>query len=188
LRSKDVLVCPIRKRKDVQSKNDLSNNQKKGKEHADQNPSKVNRPSTSTAAKEKDNQKNDSAMKEQTDKRNISVKEVEKVTSFNLESEIAKLKVSIPLPKLVKNSHYKHHVSRILQIDPLSGMVNVKNDHPELIFGLAIEGQLEDSEVPPFYLSLRLHEYILHNAMLDSRASHNLMPKAIMEKLGLDIT
>jgi len=67
-------------------------------------------------------------------------------------------------------------------------MVNVEDDHLELIFGLALEGQPNDSEVPPFYLSLRLHEYILHNAMFDSRASHNLMPKAIMEKLGLDIT
>jgi hypothetical protein len=49
-------------------------------------------------------------------------------------------------------------------------------------------GNLPDSEVPPFYLSLRVHDFILHNAMLDSRASHNLMPKAIMDKLGLDIT
>ena len=104
-------------------------------------------------------------MKEQTCKRDIIVKEVEKVTFFNLESEISKLKVSIPLTKLVKNIHYKHHVSRILQLDPLSVMVNVKDDHPELIFVLAIDGQLEDSEVPPFYLSLRLHEYIIHNAM-----------------------
>ena len=43
-------------------------------------------------------------------------------------------------------------------------------------------------DVPPFYISLNIHEMILHNAMLDSRASHNLMPKAIMESLGLDIT
>jgi hypothetical protein len=28
----------------------------------------------------------------------------------------------------------------------------------------------------------------LHNAMLDSNASHNLMPKVIMDELGLDIT
>ena len=40
----------------------------------------------------------------------------------------------------------------------------------------------------PFYISLNIHEMILHNAMLESRASHNLMPKAIMEGLGLDIT
>ena len=28
----------------------------------------------------------------------------------------------------------------------------------------------------------------LHNTMLDSGASHNLMPKVIMDNLGLDIT
>ena len=67
-------------------------------------------------------------------------------------------------------------------------MVNVKYSHPELIFGPTIEGHSEYSEVPPFYLSLRLHEYILHNAMFDFGASHNLMPKVIMEKLGPDIT
>lgn len=33
-----------------------------------------------------------------------------------------------------------------------------------------------------------MHDYVLHNAMFDSGASHNLIHKAIMEKLGLDIT
>lgn len=103
LRSRDVPISPIQKRKDVQSKNDSSKNQKKGKELADQNPRKLNEPSTSKTAKEKDNQKKDSAGKEQTVKRDISVKEVEKVSYFNLESDIAKLKVSIPLTELVKN-------------------------------------------------------------------------------------
>jgi len=186
LRSRDVLVNPIHKIKYVQSKNDSSNTQKKAKELADPNPSKV--PSKSITAIEMNNQQKDSAVKEQADKKDIGVKEVEKVSSFNLESEIAKLKVSIPLTELVKNSNYKHHVARILQIDPLSNMVNVEDDHPELIFGSAIQGQPEDSEVPLLYSSLRLHEYILHNVMLDSGASHNLMPKAIMKNLGLDIT
>ena len=51
-----------------------------------------------------------------------------------------------------------------------------------------IDGQLEVSEVPPFYLSLRIHQNILHNSMLDFGDAHNLRPKAIMDKLGLDIT
>lgn len=38
------------------------------------------------------------------------------------------------------------------------------------------------------FISLWLHEYVLHNPMFDSGASHNLMLKEIMEKLGLDIT
>ena len=94
----------------------------------------------------------------------------------------------MPLTELVKNNTYKHKVSRILQIDSISDIVNVEDDYPELIFGPATEDQSEESDVRPFYLSLRLHEFILHNAMLDFIASHNLMPKAIMEKLGLDIT
>lgn len=127
-------------------------------------------------------------MKEKPEKKDSLVKEVDKITAFSLENEIAKLKVSIPLIELIKNNNYKSQVSKTLNVDPLSDMVNVEDDQLELIFGPALEGQSEDSEVPPFYISLRLHESVLHNAMFDSGASHKLMPKAIMEKLGLDIT
>jgi len=88
----------------------------------------------------------------------------------------------------MKNNSYKGQVSKILNIDPLSDMVNVEDDQPKLIFGLALEGRSEDSDVAPFYINLRLHDYVFHNAMFDLGASHNLMPMAIMEKLGLDIT
>lgn len=76
----------------------------------------------------------------------------------------------------------------MMKVDPIPNMVNVEYDQPEFIFGPAIDGQSKDSEVPRLYLSLRIHQYILHKSMLDSRASHNLIPKAIMENLGLDIT
>lgn len=88
----------------------------------------------------------------------------------------------------MKNNNYKGQVAKILNIDPLSDMVNVKYDQLELLFGPALEGQSEDSDVAPFYINLRLHDYVLNNAMFDLRVSHNLMPKEIMEKLGLDIT
>ena len=70
----------------------------------------------------------------------------------------------------------------------MSDSVNVVDDDSVILFGPVVEGIPEDNEVPPFYLSLKLHEFILHNAMLDYGASHNLMQKSIMEKLGLDIT
>ena len=47
--------------------------------------------------------------------------------------------------------------------------------------------ELNDS-FPPFYISLNIHGKILHNCLLDSGASHNLMPKAMMDELGLSIT
>ena len=47
---------------------------------------------------------------------------------------------------------------------------------------------LKDS-CPPFYISLNIHDKILHNCLLDSGASdHNLMPKVVMDKIGLSIT
>ena len=46
----------------------------------------------------------------------------------------------------------------------------------------------QNQEVPPFYVSLSIHDMTLHNAMLDLGSSHNLMPKVIMERMGLEIT
>jgi hypothetical protein len=45
-----------------------------------------------------------------------------------------------------------------------------------------------DDSSPPFYTSLNIHDKVLHNYMMDSGASHNLMPKTIMEELGLEVT
>eukprot|EP00253_Pinus_taeda_P002856 PITA_02856 len=41
---------------------------------------------------------------------------------------------------------------------------------------------------PSFYVSLTIHDKILHNYLLDIGASHNLIPKAVMEELNFDIT
>jgi hypothetical protein len=41
---------------------------------------------------------------------------------------------------------------------------------------------------PPFYTSLNIHDKVLHNCFMDSGASHNLMPKIVMEELGLEVT
>ena len=62
------------------------------------------------------------------------------------------------------------------------------DDQLELIFGPDINGKPLERGVPPFYISLSIHDKIPHNVMLDSGASHNLMPKSVMEKLNLDIT
>ena len=47
---------------------------------------------------------------------------------------------------------------------------------------------MDDDEAPPFYLSLNVHDMILHNAMIDFGASHNLMPKGVVEILVLEVT
>ena len=52
--------------------------------------------------------------------------------------------------------------------------------------GTHIEENFDAS--PPFYISLNVHDNILHNFLMDSGASHNVMPKVVMEELGLEIT
>ena len=45
-----------------------------------------------------------------------------------------------------------------------------------------------DDSSPPLYTSLNIHDKVMHNCLMDSGASHNLMPKIVMEELGLEIT
>jgi hypothetical protein len=54
------------------------------------------------------------------------------------------------------------------------------------MFGPHIESTKD--YVAPFYITLIVHDHLLHNCMLDFGDSHNLMPKVIMDKLGLKIT
>jgi hypothetical protein len=107
-----------------------------------------------------------------------------------LKSELAKLKIPIPLFELMNKNAYRSQVIKALNIEPGVGTytVNITDDQPELLFGPEVDGKADGGYVPPFYISLNIHDKTLHNAMLDSGASHNLMPKAVMEKLGLDIT
>lgn len=121
----DVSINPIQKWKEATPpKNDSPNVQKKGKEPTDPTSSKVQ------SANEKSNQP--SATKKKIEKKDAPVKEVEKNTTFSLENEIAKLKVSIPLTELMKNRSYKGQVAKILNIDPLSNMLMWKMTNPSL--------------------------------------------------------
>jgi hypothetical protein len=67
-----------------------------------------------------------------------------------------------------------------------SDTINIEDENPSITIGPHIEDRFDAS--PPFYISLNIHEKILHNCLMDSGASHNVMPKVVMDELGLDIT
>ena len=67
--------------------------------------------------------------------------------------------------------------------------MELTNDNPTIVLGSKIDTvDSEDDEVPPFYMTLNVHDMVLHNDVLDSGASHNLMTKGVVESLGLEIT
>jgi hypothetical protein len=65
-------------------------------------------------------------------------------------------------------------------------VINLEDDKPNITFGPHFEGARDT--IAPFYITLNVHDRLLHNCMLDSGASHNVMPKSIMDRLGLEIT
>jgi ribonuclease HI len=118
------------------------------------------------------------------------VKEVPKLTSsFNFEHEIQKIRILVPLSELVKHEDFKKSLSKLLQPEPPchpTDSVNLQDEKPTVILGPMVEDR--DDSSPPFYTSLNIHDKVLHNCLMDSGASHNLMPKTVMEELGLEVT
>jgi hypothetical protein len=136
-----------------------------------------------TVSKQKSNQQT-------TKKIDVEHKETEKISSsFNLENELNKIRIHIPLLKIRKKSYLSKTSDEMIDCSIATthpDTLNLQDDRPTMMFGPHIEERGE--VVAPFYIYLIVHEHLLHNCMLDSGASHNLMPKIVMEKLGLHIT
>jgi hypothetical protein len=109
-------------------------------------------------------------------------------SSFNFKSELSKIKVPISILELLKISAYKESFLKILQPSlPTSNSINLQDENPTIYLRSLVQ-EVDDDSPTPFYLSLNIHDKLLHNCLLDSGASHNLMPKKVMDELGLQIT
>jgi hypothetical protein len=118
------------------------------------------------------------------------IREILKLTSsFNFEHEIQKIRIPVPLTELIKHEGFKKHFSELLQSEISclpTDSINLQDEKPAVILGPMVEDRNDSS--PPFYTSLNIHDKVLHNCLMDSGASHNLMPKTVMEELGLEVT
>jgi ribonuclease HI len=118
-----------------------------------------------------------------------TTRESEKETEgFSLENEINKIKIPMPLVELAKNPIYKKQIAKMINFSDAecyADVINLQDEKPTIMFGLHIENAKD--YVAPFYITLTVHDHLLHNCMLYFGASHNLMPKVIMENLGLEI-
>jgi hypothetical protein len=138
---------------------------------------------------EKGKSKEELAKKTPEERKETVIKEVEKSSSpFNFESEMDKIKIYVPFNELIKNEEYRNHIIKMLKMEEASDTLNIHDDHPAILFGLCVEDNGNVDDVPPFYVRLKIHDKTLHNVMLDSGESHNLMIKVVMDELGLDIT
>ena len=112
------------------------------------------------------------------------------VKPFNFEFEVSKMKLSLPFNEICRNTEYRKQLIKMVKSDVASeylDTVNLQDNNPTILFGPRMDPN-DDNEVPPFYVTLKIHDQNLKNSMFDTGASHNLMPKEIMDALGLDIT
>ena len=124
------------------------------------------------------------------DLKQTSPMDADKTSSiFNIQSELDKLNISIPFNELLRNQEYRDTITKMVrnQGEAQLDILEVTDDNPTIVLGSNIDN-VDNEEVPPFYMRLNVHDMVLHNAMLDSSASHNLMPKGVVESLGLEIT
>jgi ribonuclease HI len=166
----------------------LRSRKKEGDFDSQDQPLVADRPIKSAAAttKEKKTQSTSPAAKEPV----TEVREAPKpISSFNFKHEIQKIRIPVPLSELVKNEDFKRSISKLLQSEspqPPSDSINLQDEKPAVVLGPMVEDR--DDSSPPFYTSLNIHDKVLHNCLMDSGASHNLMPKIVMEELGLEVT
>ena len=109
---------------------------------------------------------------------------------FSFESKVAKMKLSLPFNEICRNSEYRVQLIKTLKsnvVSNISDSINVEDGSPTILFGPRREPNDED-EIPPFYVTLKIHQQNLHKTMFEIGASHNMMPKEIMDVLDLDIT
>lgn len=110
------------------------------------------------------------------------------MTTFNVEKELERVQIPIPLSKLSKNVGYKSQVTKWIQnisVDAKGAVISVQDEKSAVLFGPS--SYMIDEIMPPFYVTLKTNDFMLYNCMLDSTTSHNLMPKYIMDHLKLDI-
>jgi hypothetical protein len=166
----------------------LRSKKKEEKTDASNQPTKIENSTkaVTVGSKEKDAQSPPFLVKNPTPE----VKEILKSpSSFNFESEIQKINIPVPFLELIKNEEFKKYLSKMLQPEHSSNAtdsVNLQDENPTVILGPLIE--YRDDSSPPFYTSLNIHDKVLHNCLMDSGESHNLMPKTVMDELGLEIT
>ena len=100
------------------------------------------------------------------------------------------MKLSLSFNEICRNFEYREQLIKMLKsnvVSEISDSINIEDDSPTILFGPRMDPNDED-EFRPFYVTLKIHDQNLHNAMFDTGASHNLTPKEIMDAPDLDIT
>jgi hypothetical protein len=146
--------------------------------------------------------KNDSEKENQKDKEKTNEKrEGEKMTdnvgnkkqhlmsnssqmTYNVVEDLSKLRITLPFTEVVKIPQQRENILRLLD-DP--------SEKEEVVVTSLKQSQNQSTaklrgKIPPFYISIENHDVALHNCLVDTGATNNIMPLVVMEALGMSCT
>ena len=86
---------------------------------------------------------------------------------FNLQTEFSKIKIVVPFNEILRILEYRGQLSNMIRSEETSDILNLQDDRPKIMFGPWAQTSVKSEDVPPFYISLRIHDMFLHNAMFD---------------------
>jgi len=122
---------------------------------------------------------------------------IQNYAPFDITQVLSQVKVFVPLMELMKLEEIKNRIVSLIsrvpcqakQNDEAQGkkhaICNEEDEAPEVYLGVTMTKC--PSQVEPFYVSLVINGKVIRNCMLDSGASTNIMPLAIMQQAGLKI-
>ena len=76
------------------------------------------------------------------------------LTTFNIEKELERVNICIPLSEISKNPGYKNQVSKWIQscsVDAEGDVISLQDEKPLVLFGPSSD--MIDEIVPPFYVT-----------------------------------
>jgi hypothetical protein len=150
----------------------------------------------------KSKNKNDSEKENEKDKEKMNEKrENEKMTdnvgskkqhlmsnstqmTYNVVEDLSKLRITLPFTEVVKIPQQRENILRLLD-DP--------SEKVEVVVTSPKQSQNKSTiklrgKIPPFYISIENHDVALHNCLVDTGATNNIMPLVVMEALGMNCT
>jgi hypothetical protein len=103
---------------------------------------------------------------------------------YNVVDDLSKLRITLPFHRSGEDSQQRENILKLL--DEPAGRIEAVVASPKQsqnTSAIKLRGK-----VPPFYISIENHDVALHNCLVDTGATNNIMPLAVMEALGMSCT
>jgi hypothetical protein len=141
--------------------------------------------------KEKDKNKEKTNEKRENEKITNSIRSKKKhlmsnstQIAYNVVEDLSKLRITLLFTEVVKIPQQRENILRLLD-DPYEKVEFVVTSPKQSQNKSTVKLR---GKIPPFYISIENHDVALHNCLVYTDATNNIMPLEVMEALGMKCT